>query len=213
MVPVYAGYTPAETRRALKRRRSPSYMGTFTSARRYVLQHLRQHRKRADEEAGDAVHGQQRLPALPWQAAEARGAVGQVRRARHHRDVAPAAEAGHRARSRPMPRARPRRRCQHDHPEQATVVAAHRRGPGRADRASSWSSASAISPLERSTPTLSPGELQRLRLATQVKSNLFGVVYVLDEPSAGLHPADTEALLRALDAAEGRGQFAVRGRA
>ncbi len=55
-----------------------------------------------------------------------------------------------------------------------------------------------ISP-ERSTPTLSPGELQRLRLATQVRSNLFGVVYVLDEPSAGLHPADTLALLRALD--------------
>ena len=52
--------------------------------------------------------------------------------------------------------------------------------------------------LERSTPTLSPGELQRLRLATQVRSNLFGVVYVLDEPSAGLHPADTEALLDAL---------------
>ena len=51
--------------------------------------------------------------------------------------------------------------------------------------------------LNRSTPTLSPGELQRLRLATQVKSNLFGVVYVLDEPSAGLHPSDTEALLRA----------------
>lgn len=53
--------------------------------------------------------------------------------------------------------------------------------------------------LERSTPSLSPGELQRLRLATQVVSNLFGVVYVLDEPSAGLHPADTQALLRALD--------------
>jgi excinuclease ABC subunit A len=53
--------------------------------------------------------------------------------------------------------------------------------------------------VERSTPTLSPGELQRLRLATQVRSNLFGVVYVLDEPSAGLHPADTEALLGALD--------------
>ena len=53
--------------------------------------------------------------------------------------------------------------------------------------------------LERSTPTLSPGELQRLRLATQVHSNLFGVVYVLDEPSAGLHPADTEALLSAFE--------------
>jgi excinuclease ABC subunit A len=52
--------------------------------------------------------------------------------------------------------------------------------------------------LERSTPTLSPGELQRLRLATQVRSNLFGVVYVLDEPSAGLHPVDTAALLKAL---------------
>src|SRR5215204_1606907 len=65
--------------------------------------------------------------------------------------------------------------------------------------------------LDRSTPTLSPGELQRLRLATQVRSNLFGVVYVLDEPSAGLHPADTEALLRALDRlkASGNSLFVV----
>lgn len=53
--------------------------------------------------------------------------------------------------------------------------------------------------LDRATPTLSPGELQRLRLATQLRSGLFGVVYVLDEPSAGLHPADTEALLTVLD--------------
>ena len=53
--------------------------------------------------------------------------------------------------------------------------------------------------MERTTPTLSPGELQRLRLATQVHSNLFGVIYVLDEPSAGLHPADTRALLGILD--------------
>ncbi len=42
--------------------------------------------------------------------------------------------------------------------------------------------------LDRATPTLSAGELQRLRLATQLSSMLFGVVYVLDEPSAGLHP-------------------------
>ena len=53
--------------------------------------------------------------------------------------------------------------------------------------------------LDRATPTLSAGELQRLRLATQLRSGLFGVVYVLDEPSAGLHPADTEALLRVLE--------------
>ena len=59
--------------------------------------------------------------------------------------------------------------------------------------------------LDRSTPTLSPGELQRLRLGTQVHSNLFGVVYVLDEPSAGLHPADTQALLAALDRLRRRG--------
>ncbi|WP_375424796.1 AAA family ATPase [uncultured Friedmanniella sp.] len=48
--------------------------------------------------------------------------------------------------------------------------------------------------LDRAVPTLSAGELQRLRLATQLRSGLFGVVYVLDEPSAGLHPVDTEAL-------------------
>jgi len=45
---------------------------------------------------------------------------------------------------------------------------------------------------------LSSGELQRLRLATQLGSQLFGVIYVLDEPSAGLHPADGEALFDAL---------------
>ncbi|MFE7864499.1 excinuclease ABC subunit UvrA, partial [Streptomyces bacillaris] len=53
--------------------------------------------------------------------------------------------------------------------------------------------------LDRTAPTLSSGELQRLRLATQLRSGLFGVVYVLDEPSAGLHPADTESLLGVVD--------------
>ncbi|MFE9621569.1 ATP-binding cassette domain-containing protein [Streptomyces sp. NPDC006527] len=59
--------------------------------------------------------------------------------------------------------------------------------------------------LDRATPTLSAGELQRLRLATQLRSGLFGVVYVLDEPSAGLHPADTEALLTVLARLKGAG--------
>lgn len=53
--------------------------------------------------------------------------------------------------------------------------------------------------LGRVTTTLSPGEMQRLRLATQLRSGLFGVVYVLDEPSAGLHPADAEPLLDVLE--------------
>ncbi|MGZ4642765.1 MAG: excinuclease ABC subunit UvrA [Blastococcus sp.] len=52
--------------------------------------------------------------------------------------------------------------------------------------------------LARTTTTLSPGEMQRLRLATQLRAGLFGVVYVLDEPSAGLHPADAEPLLEVL---------------
>ncbi|WP_213816668.1 excinuclease ABC subunit UvrA [Glaciihabitans sp. dw_435] len=53
--------------------------------------------------------------------------------------------------------------------------------------------------LNRATPTLSPGEMQRLRIATQLRSGLFGVVYVLDEPSAGLHPADAEPLITVLE--------------
>ena len=58
--------------------------------------------------------------------------------------------------------------------------------------------------LDRSTPTLSPGELQRLRLATQVRSNLFGVVYVLDEPSAGLHPRGHRSAAARAGSAQGR---------
>ncbi|MCA0313253.1 MAG: excinuclease ABC subunit UvrA [Candidatus Melainabacteria bacterium] len=52
--------------------------------------------------------------------------------------------------------------------------------------------------LERTTASLSAGELQRLRLTGLLRSGLFGVVYVLDEPSAGLHPADSEALYEML---------------
>ncbi len=59
--------------------------------------------------------------------------------------------------------------------------------------------------LSRATPTLSPGEMQRLRIATQLRSGLFGVVYVLDEPSAGLHPADVEPLLAVLEALKDAG--------
>ncbi|MEV7932588.1 excinuclease ABC subunit UvrA [Curtobacterium sp. NPDC089185] len=65
--------------------------------------------------------------------------------------------------------------------------------------------------LDRATPTLSPGEMQRLRIATQLRSGLFGVVYVLDEPSAGLHPADAEPLVQVLEdlRASGNSVFVV----
>nr|WKF60811.1 UvrABC system protein A [Paraburkholderia busanensis] len=52
--------------------------------------------------------------------------------------------------------------------------------------------------LDRSTVTLSGGELQRIQIATHVRSNLFQVLYVLDEPAAGLHPRDIEALMAML---------------
>ncbi|MGO1536655.1 MAG: ATP-binding cassette domain-containing protein [Yaniella sp.] len=48
--------------------------------------------------------------------------------------------------------------------------------------------------MDRAANTLSTGELQRLRLASQVREGLFGVAYVLDEPSAGLHPAEKHML-------------------
>jgi excinuclease ABC subunit A len=65
--------------------------------------------------------------------------------------------------------------------------------------------------LGRRSTTLSPGEAQRMRIATQLRSGLFGVVYVLDEPSAGLHPADAEPLLDVLDRlkASGNSLFVV----
>ena len=49
--------------------------------------------------------------------------------------------------------------------------------------------------LERSAATLSGGEAQRIRLATQIGSKLRGVLYVLDEPSIGLHARDNDRLL------------------
>jgi len=52
--------------------------------------------------------------------------------------------------------------------------------------------------LDRGSATLSGGESQRIRLATQIGSGLVGVVYVLDEPTIGLHPRDTERLLESL---------------
>ena len=52
--------------------------------------------------------------------------------------------------------------------------------------------------LDRGTATLSGGEAQRIRLATQIGSGLMGVLYVCDEPTIGLHPADDARLIRTL---------------
>jgi excinuclease ABC subunit A len=196
VVPVYAGYTPAETQRALKRKEEPSYMGTFTSARRHVLSSFANTesplmKKRAMQYMINSectlCHGKR----LKREALSVKFAglditeMSRLPLKRVSAVFAPYAEG----------KATPK--MQHDHPEQATVV--QRIAEDLVGRIGVILELGlGYLTLERSTPTLSPGELQRLRLATQVKSNLFGVVYVLDEPSAGLHPADTESLLRAL---------------
>lgn len=59
--------------------------------------------------------------------------------------------------------------------------------------------------LGRGVPTLSGGESQRIRLAAQLGSNLSGVLYILDEPTIGLHPRDNEQLLEALQKLQSRG--------
>jgi excinuclease ABC subunit A len=196
VVPVYPGYTPAETRRALKRKEEPGYMGTFTSARRHVLSSFANTesalmKKRAMQfmlNSECPLCRGKRLKHAALSVTFAGLDITEMSRLPLKRVAAlfaPYAEG----------KAAPKLR--HDHPEQATVV--QRIAGDLVGRiAVILDLGLGYLHLERSTPTLSPGELQRLRLATQVKSNLFGVVYVLDEPSAGLHPADTEALLRAL---------------
>ncbi len=59
--------------------------------------------------------------------------------------------------------------------------------------------------LARSVPTLSGGELQRVRLSAQLGSGLTGIVYVLDEPSSGLHPDDRDELVEVLAELRNRG--------
>lgn len=63
--------------------------------------------------------------------------------------------------------------------------------------------------LDRASATLSGGEMQRIRLATQIGSGLTGVLYVLDEPTIGLHPRDNERLIATLKELRDRGNTVV----
>ncbi len=98
-----------------------------------------------------------------------------------------------------------------DHPD-TRALPAERRQAGHALIAGLQEQLSTLTDLglgylatARTTSTLSGGELQRLHMATQLRSGLFGVLYVLDEPSAGLHASDTELLLTALRRLRGGG--------
>ncbi len=202
--PVYAGFTPAQTRRAVAMEMEPSYQGTFTGARRYVLDTFAntksaQMKKRVSQFVRGAVcstcHGKLIKPeALSvmfegFDIAELSG-LTLNRLAELLEPVAAGSPT---------------------HPADSEISVEKRAAAGRLaaeilerlhpimDLGLGYLS------LDRSTPTLSSGELQRLRLATQLSSQLFGVVYVLDEPSAGLHPRDRDALLGILQGLKGRG--------
>ena len=194
-VPVYAGFTAAETRQALKRKTEPSYMGTFTSARRYVMQTFANSesarmKKRVSaymlSTICPACHGKRLRPeALTvkfagYDIAE----ISTLSLKQLTATVKPYVD-GDTIRAKSAEWLLVTKRITSEIIDRLNVLL---------DLGLGYLS------LERSTPTLSPGELQRLRLATQLHSNLFGVVYVLDEPSAGLHPSDTESLMRALEA-------------
>ncbi|WP_338923069.1 excinuclease ABC subunit UvrA [Pseudomonas silesiensis] len=231
-VPVYAGLTPAETNVALKRKMEPSYQGTFTGARRYIL-HTFTHSqsalmkkrvsrymlgspcpvcdgKRLKQEAlsvtfaGYDIGELSQMPLL--QVAEVLKPVAahsyleladeagevlthlQTREAREQRVAHGASGHANAPDVRHTPNLSVEKR-----------LAAQRIAQDLLERVSTLTDLGlGYLALERSTPTLSSGELQRLRLATQLGSQLFGVIYVLDEPSAGLHPADGEALFESL---------------
>ena len=197
-VPVYAGYDPEETRRALKKREEPSYMGTFTSARKYLLGAF------ATTESA-AIRKRVSRYLVSRDCAECGGK-------RLRRDALSVTFAGldiadlsHLSLDRLAQVLAPQARGT------TNLVVERIAGEVLARISVLQDLGLGYLSVDRSTPTLSPGELQRLRLGTQVHSNLFGVVYVLDEPSAGLHPADTQALLRALDRlrASGNSLFVV----
>jgi excinuclease ABC subunit A len=198
VVPVYTGWEKEEVQRALKRKLEPSYMGTFTGVRKYVMQTFANTNSPLMKKRVSKYMLSTQCPTCDG------------RRLRSESLAVKFSGYDITAISRlPMKKLADILKpfvsingvgTKNDrlHPEKAIVVQRiafdlHARLQVLLDLGLGYLS------LERSTPTLSPGEHQRLRLATQVRSNLFGVVYVLDEPSAGLHPADTEALLVALE--------------
>jgi excinuclease ABC subunit A len=198
VVPVYPGYSPEQTRRARQRKEEPNYMGTFTSARRHVFHSFAntqsaQMKKRAMQYMLSTecplCHGK-RLRPESLSVTFAGVDIADISRL-------PLKQLA--AMLRPYAESKVDRGADYDAQFPEKVIVTQRIAEDLCGRLTVLLDLGlGYLTLERSTPTLSPGELQRLRLATQVRSNLFGVVYVLDEPSAGLHPVDTAALLVAL---------------
>jgi len=205
-VPVYAGYTPAETKRALKRKEEPSYQGTFTGARKYVLQTFATTQSAMMKRRVSQFLSSSDCPVCKGKRLKPEALSVTFA----GMDIADMSRLPLKGLRDLLGSHVPHGAANDDHPENVLVVQRIVEDMSARLEVLLDLGLGYLTP-ERSTPTLSPGELQRLRLATQVRSNLFGVVYVLDEPSAGLHPADTQALLRALDRlkASGNSLFVV----
>jgi len=209
VVPVYAGRTPEQVRKAIERKLQPDYMGTFTGAKRYVMhtfattqsQLMKRRVAQYMLSSECPVCRGKRLRRESLSVTFAGIDIAEMNRVPLERMAEIFSE---------LLNPNAKNTSVKGHPEK--VIVTRRIAEDLLARLNVMLDLGlGYLTLERSTPTLSPGELQRLRLATQVRSNLFGVVYVLDEPSAGLHPADTEALLRALDRlkASGNSLFVV----
>lgn len=193
-VPVYAGFTPEQTREALKRKLEPSYQGTFSGARRYIL-HTFTHTQSAlmKKRVSQFMQGSacplcegKRLTKAALSVKFAGVDIGELSQLSLTQLA---------ALLRPVAAGQDKMKLSVE-----KRLAAQRIAEDLLERVSTLIELGlGYLSLERSTPTLSSGELQRLRLATQLGSQLFGVIYVLDEPSAGLHPADGEALFTALE--------------
>ncbi len=204
-VPVYAGFNIAEVKRALKAKAEPSYQGTFTGARKYVLETFAKTESTAMKKrvaqylvssACPACYGK-RLKPGPLSVQFAGLDIAQI-------SELPLSKLAALLRPFASGKGWGTAKSRNEHPEKA-IVTQRIVGDLEARLDVIMQLGLGYLSMDRSTPTLSPGELQRLRLATQVRSNLFGVVYVLDEPSAGLHPADTESLLSVLDSLKAAG--------
>jgi excinuclease ABC subunit A len=198
-VPVYAGLDSAEVKAAIKSKMEPSYHGNFSSARQYVLSTFATTqsalmKKRVSKFLVSAVCPECEGKRLRKESLSVKFAGLNISEI----SELPLAKLLDIFKPYGDPASAEIKKIAVKHPEQA--LAAQRIAEDLLARVEVMLDLGlGYLTLERSTPTLSPGELQRLRLATQVRSNLFGVVYVLDEPSAGLHPSDTEALIRAFD--------------
>lgn len=187
---VYPGLNAAQRQKAIAAGVEPDYRGTYTSPAKYVLQNVSGGKDSVKKRLSrfvtiapcSACHGKRLNPdALTVTfAGHDIAALGEMTIRKLKSVLLPYAE-----------------KTSADLPDEAAlreaVIRLTRDIVGRLDQLEALGLGHLS--LGRRTTMLSSGELQRIRLATQMISKLFGVLYVLDEPSAGLHPEDVAALM------------------